>query len=45
MNKIAPALYQVFQKLKKNIFSKSKVELGLATIYIHHISTHMHILI
>jgi hypothetical protein len=27
------------------MFSRSKVELGLATIYIHHTSAHMHILI
>jgi hypothetical protein len=27
------------------MFSRSKVELGSATIYIHHICTHMHILI
>jgi hypothetical protein len=42
MNKIAPDVSK-FQK--RDIFSRCKVELGSAIIYIHHISTHIHILI
>ena len=38
MNKIAPVLLQIVSKFqKRDKFSRSKVELGLATIYIHHI--------
>jgi hypothetical protein len=45
MNKIAHVfLTKVFKFQMRDMFSRSKGELGLATIYAHH-STHMHILI
>jgi hypothetical protein len=41
MNKIAPILLQMFPSFKKrDKFLRGKVELGLATIYIH---THVHL--
>ena len=46
MNKIAPILSQKYFQVSKetNIF-KEQSRIRLATIYIHHTSTHMHILI
>jgi hypothetical protein len=46
MNKIVHVLLQkYFQVLRKRYVFKEQSRIRLATIYIHHTSTHMHILI